>query len=154
MCWPSTESIIDPGKGRGKHHREGGVNVYCSDACPSREIGEENFLNASLGYLTPETRVVFLRRYWYVETVAEIAERYGISERKVKRLLRCVREKLQCGLRQSPCRSPQNLLSGISSIDRKYIEEAGREITLRNHFPGGLHRFRRSLQALFRECGQ
>lgn len=60
--------------------------MYCSDACPNREITEENFLNASLGDLTPETRVVFLRRYWYVETVAEITERYGISESKVKRL--------------------------------------------------------------------
>ena len=150
----SPESIIDSRKGHGKTSSRSGANVYCSDACPNREMTEANFLNVSLGELTPETRVIFLRRYWYVETASEIAERYGISESKVKRLLHCVREKLQCGLRQSPCRSPQNLLSGISSIDRKYIEEAGREITLRNHFPGGLHRLRRSLQALFRECCQ
>lgn len=56
--------------------------MYSSDACPNREIPETNFLNVSLGYLTPETRVIFLRRYWYVETAAEIAERYGISENK------------------------------------------------------------------------
>jgi RNA polymerase sigma-70 factor (ECF subfamily) len=33
--------------------------------------------------------VIFLRRYWFCDTIAEIAERYGISESKVKmRLLR------------------------------------------------------------------
>ena len=34
-----------------------------------------------------ESRRVFLRRYWYVESVSEIAEAFGFSESKVKSLL-------------------------------------------------------------------
>ena len=53
----------------------------------AKEIG--NTLNAFLEKLTPESRVIFLRRYWFCDTISEIAARYGISESKVKmRLLR------------------------------------------------------------------
>lgn len=44
-------------------------------------MGSEEYgavLNAFLRTLTPENRVVFLRRYYYVETAQEIARRYGI----------------------------------------------------------------------------
>ena len=43
-------------------------------------------LDAFLRTLTPENRVVFLRRYWYVDTIAEIAVRYGLSESAVQTL--------------------------------------------------------------------
>ena len=46
-------------------------------------------MNVFLENLSQESRVIFLRRYWFCDTIAEIAERYGISESKVKmRLLR------------------------------------------------------------------
>ena len=52
-----------------------------------KEIGRA--LNAFLESISQESRVIFLRRYWYCDTIAEIAVRYGISESKVKmRLLR------------------------------------------------------------------
>ena len=52
-----------------------------------KEIGRA--MNAFLGSLPQESRVIFLRRYWFCDTISEIAERYGISESKVKmRLLR------------------------------------------------------------------
>ena len=52
-----------------------------------KEIGR--MLNEFLENLSQESRVIFLRRYWFCDTIAEIAERYGISESKVKiRLLR------------------------------------------------------------------
>lgn len=41
-------------------------------------------LNAFLGSLPKETRMIFLRRYWHVDTIAEIAQRYGITQSKVK----------------------------------------------------------------------
>ena len=50
----------------------------------------ENFLDS----LTKESRLIFLRRYLYVDTVAEIAARYGISESKVKTQLHRTRAKL------------------------------------------------------------
>ena len=38
--------------------------------------------------------MVFLRRYWYVDTIAEIAVRYGISESAVQMRLIRTRNKL------------------------------------------------------------
>ena len=52
-----------------------------------KEIGRA--MNAFLESISQESRVIFMRRYWFCDTIAEIAERYGISESKVKmRLLR------------------------------------------------------------------
>ena len=50
----------------------------------------ESFLQT----LSKESRLIFLRRYLYVDTVAEIAIRYGISESKVKLQLHRTRAKL------------------------------------------------------------
>ena len=48
----------------------------------------------------PEKRVLFVRRYWYVETIAEIAQRYGMTESKVKMQLSRTKEKLRSFLEQ------------------------------------------------------
>ena len=57
------------------------------------EIGQ--LLNEFLDSLSSENRLIFLRRYWYVDSVREIAERYQISESKVKTQLHRTRKKLQ-----------------------------------------------------------
>lgn len=59
--------------------------------------GEElgPLLNAFLDGLSRENRLIFLRRYWYADPVREIAERYQISESKVKTQLHRTRKKLQ-----------------------------------------------------------
>lgn len=57
-----------------------------------KEIGR--ILNAFLAGLPRESRMIFLRRYWYVDTIAEIAARYGIGESKVKMQLHRTRAKL------------------------------------------------------------
>ena len=51
-------------------------------------------LEAFLESLPKESRLIFLRRYLYVDTVAEIAARYSISESKVKTQLHRTRAKL------------------------------------------------------------
>ena len=51
-------------------------------------------LNRFLTTLSQDNRVIFLRRYWYLETIAEIANRYGMSESKVKTGLHRTRAKL------------------------------------------------------------
>lgn len=63
-----------------------------------KALGE--VVNAFLQTLTPENRMVFLRRYWYVDTVAEIAERYGISESAVMTRLHRTRTKLSAYLKK------------------------------------------------------
>ena len=61
--------------------------------CDARELGEA--LNTFLHALPQEQRVIFLRRYWYSESVKEIADRYGMGESKVKTTLFRVRQKLR-----------------------------------------------------------
>ena len=51
-------------------------------------------LESFLDSLNKESRLIFLRRYLYVDTVAEIAERYGITQSKVKTQLHRTRAKL------------------------------------------------------------
>ena len=60
------------------------------------ELGE--VLNRFLETLSYDNRVIFLRRYWYLDTVAEIANRYGMTESKVKTQLHRTRAKLHAFL--------------------------------------------------------
>jgi len=47
----------------------------------------------------PQTeRRVFLRRYWYLDSTAEICQRFGFSESKVKSMLHRTRGKLRAAL--------------------------------------------------------
>ena len=65
------------------------------DCVPSGERTEERLEAAELAALIArflrsrpeEARKVFLRRYWYVESIADIASSFGYSESKVKSLL-------------------------------------------------------------------
>lgn len=59
----------------------------------SREL--RRLLEAFLDSLPRESRLIFLRRYLYADTVAEIAARYGFSESKVKTQLHRTRTKLR-----------------------------------------------------------
>lgn len=52
-------------------------------------------LNRFLGGLSQDARKIFLRRYWQLCPVKEIASFYGISESKVKMTLMRTREKLR-----------------------------------------------------------
>lgn len=63
-----------------------------------KELGQ--LLNTFLGQLPKESRLIFLRRYWYLDTVAQIARRYGITESKVKMQLSRTREKLRLFLQK------------------------------------------------------
>ena len=57
-------------------------------------------LNRFLAGLSSETRRIFLRRYWKLDTVNEIAQELGISESKVKMSLIRTRGKLRSFLEQ------------------------------------------------------
>lgn len=58
----------------------------------SRELGR--VLDRFLREQSKENRMVFLRRYWYADTIAEIAVRYGIGESAVRMRLNRTRERL------------------------------------------------------------
>ena len=59
----------------------------------SEEIGR--VLNQFLESLSLENRLIFMRRYWYTDSIQEIAARYRISQSKVKTQLHRTRKKLQ-----------------------------------------------------------
>ena len=67
-----------------------------------RELGR--LLDAFLRTLTPENRMVFMRRYWYVDTIAEISARFGISESAVQMRLSRTRAKLSSYLEKEGIR--------------------------------------------------
>lgn len=52
-------------------------------------------LDGFLGTLNQESRQIFLRRYWFGDSVSEIAARYGMTESKVKMQLSRTRNKLR-----------------------------------------------------------
>ena len=57
------------------------------------EIGR--MLDRFLDSLSVESRLIFMRRYWYADSIQEIASRYHISQSKVKTQLHRTRNKLQ-----------------------------------------------------------
>ena len=57
-------------------------------------------LNEFLQKLPKEERTVFVRRYWYLEPIADIAKRFGFSRSKVKSMLARTRRKLSTTLQR------------------------------------------------------
>lgn len=70
--------------------------LQLSDTVQDRVIDKillRNILNEFLAGLRPDTRKIFIKHYWYLRTVKEIAAEMDISESKVKMtLLRCRNE--------------------------------------------------------------
>ncbi|MBQ8388651.1 MAG: sigma-70 family RNA polymerase sigma factor [Clostridia bacterium] len=63
-------------------------------------IALHDSLNIFLRGLPPKTRNVFIRRYWYTSSIAEIAEEYSMKESAVAMLLLRTRNKLKTHLQK------------------------------------------------------
>ena len=59
----------------------------------SQELG--TLLNEFLGTLSDENRRIFMRRYWYADSIAEIAQRFRLGESNVKTKLMLTRNALR-----------------------------------------------------------
>lgn len=66
------------------------------DKIEGQELGEA--LNRFLGTISRENRMIFLRRYWFADSIEEIAARYDMSLSKVKTSLHRTRNKLSAFL--------------------------------------------------------
>lgn len=53
-----------------------------------------------LSDLSHDARIIFVRRYWYADSVGQIAQRYGMSESKIKSSLMRSRNKLKVFLEE------------------------------------------------------
>ena len=58
----------------------------------AQEIGRT--ITQFLESISQESRLIFMRRYWFCDSISEIAKRYGISESKVKMRLQRTRNQL------------------------------------------------------------
>lgn len=59
-----------------------------------------NLLNRFIASLPKQERTVFVCRYWYMDPVGSIANRYGYSQSKVKSMLSRTRSKLRIYLKK------------------------------------------------------
>lgn len=76
-----------------------------AECLPDREDRQQRLeireaLNGFLHTLPREERTIFVRRYWFGETVPEIARSYHYSENKVTSLLHRLRKRLKKHLEQ------------------------------------------------------
>ena len=63
-----------------------------------KELKEE--INQFLFSLSKDKRYMFILRYWYADSISEIAERFGLSENNVSVILNRVRKKLKSYLNE------------------------------------------------------
>ena len=69
-----------------------------SDDSIAADIGNEEIGKAISAFLRKEkadSRKVFIRKYYFFDSISEIAERYGFTESKVKNMLYHTRNKLK-----------------------------------------------------------
>ena len=62
---------------------------------PADELHLKNIINTFVESLSQEVRVVFVRRYWYMSSVKDIAADYGMTESNVKVMLMRTRNKFK-----------------------------------------------------------
>ena len=101
---------LDHWKKRSRLKRGGGEVDLCleelEDCVSGRESTEDKVIrketiaavNQFLSTLSEAERKVFLCRYWYLESVKDIADRFGFSPNRTSVLLRRVRQKLNAHL--------------------------------------------------------
>lgn len=66
-----------------------------SDSSIPDELALKDAINGFLASLPKKTRIVFMRRYWYCDSVADIAKLCNISENNVKVILTRTRKKFK-----------------------------------------------------------
>jgi RNA polymerase sigma-70 factor (ECF subfamily) len=59
------------------------------------EIALKDAINVFLRSLSAEKRRIFIRRYWYMSPISEIADDFSVSEGKVKMILSRTRKELK-----------------------------------------------------------
>lgn len=79
------------------------AEVVSGGSTPYQELDKKEFLgavNSFLEKLPQEKRIMFVRRYWYSDRVADIAKRCGVSENTVSVNLNRLRKRLRSYLHE------------------------------------------------------
>lgn len=64
------------------------------------QLSVTDILNEFLAKQKKENRILFVRRYWYMDSIADLAQKFGYSESKVKSMLLRMRQSLRLSLEQ------------------------------------------------------
>ena len=64
------------------------------------DVALSEAINSFLASLPTRTRMIFMRKYWYMDSVSAIAEKLGMGESAVKVSLHRTREKFREHLRK------------------------------------------------------
>ena len=91
-----------------KRHIGGFVSIdelkeFIPDSAISDKFNEMEITHIMKAFLKcekKESRVVFIRKYWFFDTISEIAEKYNFSESKVKSMLYHTKLRLKEYLKQ------------------------------------------------------
>ena len=85
--------------------RQGGTELIFDEVrefVPDRTNGDladqlhlKTAINSFVGSLSKDTRAVFVRRYWYMSEIGEIARDYGLTEGNVRVILMRTRKKFK-----------------------------------------------------------
>jgi RNA polymerase sigma-70 factor (ECF subfamily) len=59
------------------------------------EVAISNAINGFLSSLPTRTRMIFMRKYWYMDSITDMAAAFGMSESAVKITLHRTREKFR-----------------------------------------------------------
>ena len=103
------------------------VTYTIEDQLAEKELLE--IINDFLGKMNAEDRDIFVRRYWFFDSIAAIAKRHAMSVGSVKMNLYRSRKKLLKVLKKGrkTLMKKFDFSKGFGNIDPKYIEEAERE---------------------------
>ena len=71
--------------------------------CRIDDMALSEALNGFLCTLDEEKRNIFIRRYWYLDSIADISKRFALSESKVKTTLYRCRNRLRQHLEKEGC---------------------------------------------------
>jgi RNA polymerase sigma-70 factor (ECF subfamily) len=88
--WNGTDLILD--------EVEEFIPDPTSEGSPSDEIALRDAINSFLESLEPDVRVLFVRRYWYMSPIKEIARDYDLTETNVKVTLHRLRQSFKTHL--------------------------------------------------------
>jgi len=69
-------------------------------ACRIDDLVLRDAINGFLSKLDEEKRNIFIRRYWYLDSISDISKRFALSESKVKTTLHRCRSRLREHLEQ------------------------------------------------------
>ena len=78
--------------------------IVSGDGEPEKEFESADITRAIEAYLLKKPKAqrrVFVRRYWYCESIPKIAKRFGFSESKVKSMLMRMRNELKTHLERN-----------------------------------------------------